>query len=118
MEFTYTKSGSVGVYALKGNLIGETDGIAITESFSERLAEGVRRFVIDLEFLQHINSTGLGVLITLLTKARKVSGELTLANPSSYIQNLLLITKLNTIFTIHDSVEDALQQLADADQTV
>ncbi|MCB0494437.1 MAG: STAS domain-containing protein, partial [Cyclobacteriaceae bacterium] len=57
----------------------------------------------------HINSSGLGVLITLLTKARKVGGEVVLANPSAYIKNLLLITKLNTIFKIHPNQEKALE---------
>lgn len=113
MEFTFINKEDVGIYELNGNLIGETDGIPITESFSDKLEEGVLRFIIDLKGLQHINSSGLGVLITLLTKARKVGGELTLANPSDYIKNLLLITKLNTIFQIHTSVEEAINSFMD-----
>ncbi|MCB0479746.1 MAG: STAS domain-containing protein, partial [Crocinitomicaceae bacterium] len=77
-------------------------------SFSEQLENGMKNFVIDLADLQHINSSGLGVLITLLTKARKVGGEVTLSNPSTYINNLLLITKLNTIFQIHPTKEKAI----------
>mgnify|MGYP001802035832 FL=1 len=85
--------------------------MAMTESFSEKLELGYEQFVIDLSDLQHINSSGLGVLITLLTKARKKGGELMLANPSSYIKNLLLITKLNTIFEIHATTDEALGAL-------
>lgn len=107
MEFEYSSDQSTGIYALKGNLIGETDGLSITESVSDQLAEGKRNFIIDLSQLQHINSSGLGVLITLLTKARKVGGELILAQPSSYIKNLLLITKLDTIFQIYPNIEEA-----------
>lgn len=113
MEFIFKKKEDIGIYELNGNLIGETDGIAITESFSDKLEEGTMRFIIDLKGLQHINSSGLGVLITLLTKARKVGGELTLANPSDYIKNLLLITKLNTIFQIHTSVDEAINNFMD-----
>ncbi len=110
MEFTFSTSDKhIGVYHLKGNLIGETDGLSITESLNERIQEGFKQFVIDLNELQHINSSGLGVLITLLTKARKVGGEVVLANPSAYIQNLLLITKLNTIFQIHTSTDEAVE---------
>ena len=112
MNFQYKNASSqVGIYNLNGNLIGEKDGIPITESFAEKLDEGVRYFVIDLKKLQHINSAGLGVLITLLTKARKNDGEVVLANPSSYIQNLLVITKLNSIFKIFDDTESALGAL-------
>jgi anti-sigma B factor antagonist len=109
MEFSTSTKDQVVVYQLEGNLIGETDGINITESLSEFLDNGEKNFVIDLEGLQHINSSGLGVLITLLTKARKVGGEVVLANPSAYIKNLLLITKLNTIFKIHPNQEQALE---------
>lgn len=108
MEFSTSKAGKVVIYHLSGNLIGETDGIPITESFSEKIEEGARQFVIDLSELQHINSSGLGVLITLLTKARKIGGEVTLANPSSFIKNLLIITKLNTIFKIYPTQDEAV----------
>lgn len=108
MDFDFSPKNEIGIYHLKGNLIGETDGIAITESFTEKLEDGFRMFVINLEELQHINSSGLGVLITLLTKARKLGGELILSSPSTYIKNLLLITKLNTIFQIHPSMDEAI----------
>ncbi len=112
MEFTYKQmSPQVGIYNLQGNLIGEQDGIDITESFSEKLEEGSRQFVIDLSHLQHINSSGLGVMITLLTKARKLGGEVVLSNPSNYIQNLLVITKLNSIFKVFDDRESALAEI-------
>lgn len=109
MEFSFTSHGQdTGTFVLKGNLIGEADGINITESFMEQIDHGIRHFILDLSSLQHINSSGLGVFITLLTKARKVGGEVALAGPSTYISNLLMITKLNTIFHIHDNVETAL----------
>ncbi|MEM9983559.1 MAG: STAS domain-containing protein [Bacteroidota bacterium] len=111
MEFSFNPDQKIGVYQLQGNLIGEKDGIPITDSFSEKLDEGVKNFVIDLGALQHINSSGLGVLITLLTKARKTGGEVVLANPSDYIGNLLLITKLNTIFQIFPTREEAVSTL-------
>lgn len=112
MEFTYESHVAAGVFLLKGNLIGENDGIALTEAFAEHLGRSAKHFVIDLGELQHINSSGLGVLITLLTKARKVGGDVLLANPSDYIRNLLLITKLNSIFNIFDSQAEALKSIA------
>ena len=109
MEFLFETIEHIGAFTLSGNLIGEKDGIPLTESFSEKLESGTQSFVIDLSEIQHINSSGLGVLITLLTKARKVGGEVVLSGPSSYISNLLLITKLNTIFTIHATQDEAVE---------
>lgn len=98
---------STSVFTLSGSLIGETDGMPLTDAFNECMEDGSLHFIMDLTDLKHINSSGLGVLITLLTKARKKDGELFLVNPSDFIRNLMLITKLNSIFTIFDSVEAA-----------
>jgi len=108
MDFNYIQQENIGIFTLKGNLIGENDGIAITEAFTTQIENGTQNFVVSMNELKHINSAGLGVLITLLTKARKKGGELILAQPSDFIKNLLLITKLNTIFRIYDSEEDAV----------
>lgn len=111
MDFSFSKEKNVGIYSLKGSLIGESDGMAINDSFAEQIENGILKFIIDLSELKHVNSSGLGVFITLLTKARKKGGELVLTSPSDYIQNLFLITKLNTIFTVHDSVEEAIEKI-------
>lgn len=112
MQYKYEVSESqVGVYTLEGNLIGENDGMILTNSFNDHIEDGTLNFVMDLSSLQHINSSGLGVFITLLTKARKKGGELFLVNPSEYIRNLMMITKLSSIFSIYDTVEDAFNAL-------
>ncbi|MEM6260935.1 MAG: STAS domain-containing protein [Bacteroidota bacterium] len=108
MKYSYELKHNIGVYNLAGNLIGEDDGVHITDSFAQEIGNGTSNFVIDLTQLQHINSSGLGVLITLLTKARKAGGEVVLAGPSDFIKNLLVMTKLNTIFTIYASAEEAM----------
>ena len=113
MQFKYeVNEENIGVYTMEGNLIGENDGMVLTNSFNDNMEDGTLNFIMDLTDLQHINSSGLGVFITLLTKARKKGGELFLVNPSDYIRNLMLITKLNSIFSIYDTVEDARNALS------
>lgn len=110
MDFQFEgKGGKVGVFKLTGNLIGEHDGMPLADAFNEYMEDGYINFVIDLTELKHINSSGLGVLITLLTKARKKEGELVLVNPSDHIRNLMLITKLTSIFTIYDDLDTAIE---------
>ncbi len=110
MEFTFSESEGVTILALSGNLIGENDGLRLNDTFNEKLEDGNINFIVDLTKLQHINSSGLGVLITLLTRARKRGGEMVLVNPSEYIRNLMMITKLNTIFKVFPSKEEAIIQ--------
>ena len=108
MEFTSNNENGYTVFELSGNLIGEHDGMPLADAFNESIQNGERKFIIDLTELKHINSSGLGVLITLLTRARKKDGELVLVNPSEYIRNLMLITKLNTIFKVYDELQEAV----------
>lgn len=107
MEFTYEKNNNSIIYRLTGNLIGEYDGIAIVESVNDKIGDGHKNFIMNMKDLQHINSTGLGVLITILTKARKIGGDVVLSQPSSFISNLLIITKLNSIFKVYNDLEEA-----------
>lgn len=100
MNFTQTNTDSGCTFTLEGGLIGEKDGMALTEAFSDALAAGARHFVLDIAQLTHTNSSGLGVLITLHTKAQKAGGKLVLHAPNSFMQNLLKITKLNTVLEI------------------
>jgi anti-sigma B factor antagonist len=107
MEFTYEKNNNSIIYHLTGNLIGEYDGIAIVESVNDKIGDGHKNFIMNMKDLQHINSTGLGVLITILTKARKIGGDVVLSHPSTFISNLLIITKLNSIFKVYNDLEEA-----------
>lgn len=110
MKIEFEKKGPItGVFRLHGNMIGETDGMPLAEAFNEQLEDGYLHFILDLSELKHINSSGLGVFITLLTKARKKDGDVVIVNPSQNIRNLLMITKLNSIFFLYDSVEAALE---------
>jgi anti-sigma B factor antagonist len=56
--------------------------------------------------VRYISSSGLGLLITLLTKMKNAGGELLLTAPSEHVKKLLLITKLNGIFKVFDSIDE------------
>jgi anti-sigma B factor antagonist len=96
---------------LEGDLIGENEGALIVEKASSFIDKGVVRTVVDIADVKYINSAGIGVLITLLTKFRNKGGELVLLNPSQHVQKLLIITKLNSIFQIAESKELAIELL-------
>ena len=68
----------------------------------------VNNFIIDLENVEWMNSSGLGILISTVTVLRNNNGSLRLINVSDKIKNLLKITKLNTVFTLHDNYEQAV----------
>lgn len=96
---------------LKGNLIGEDSGSGILGVANDVLAKGTIKCAVDISEVKYINSTGIGVLITLLTKFRNQSGEMVIIKPSDHVQKLLIITKLTAIFKIVDTLEEAVSSL-------
>lgn len=113
MFFTYTskKEGNIHILTLKGDLIDKNQADKLIEEVNETILNNHIRFVVDLGNLKYLNSSGLTILIQILTKARKAGGEAVIANVGKRIKELLVITKLNTVFTVADTVEQGIAKL-------
>lgn len=109
MNFSHELKNDKLIIRLSGDLIGEDNGASIMEAVSSALQKGVMVCVVDISGLRYINSSGIGVLITILTKFRNKSGEVYLMKPSESVQKLLVITKLNAIFHIVQSEEEVVK---------
>ena len=111
MKYTNEIVDNVLVVNLSGDLIGEDNGFTLLELVNDTISQNIIRCTIDISDLRYINSSGIGVLITVLTKFRNKGGELYLVKPSESVQKLLIITKLNAIFNIADNKEEAILKL-------
>lgn len=100
------------VLTLEGDLIGDDSGSKLMGLVSDAINDGAKNCIIDLSKVRYISSSGIGVLITILTKVRNIGGEVVLTSPSEHVKKLLIITKLNNIFTVYDSVEKAFAAIA------
>jgi anti-sigma B factor antagonist len=94
---------------LSGDLIGEDNGANILDKVNTAIQDEIRICTIDISKLRYINSSGIGVLITILTKFRNKGGEVYLMKPSETVQKLLVITKLNAIFQIVQNEEEVFK---------
>ena len=103
MVFNHEVKNNVLIIRLTGDLIGEDNGAAVIEVVINALQQKVKTCIVDISGLRYINSSGIGMLITILTKFRNKSGEVYLMRPSESVQKLLVITKLNAIFHIIQS---------------
>jgi len=68
-----------------------------------------KRVILNLSGVTYIDSGGLGTLVALYTTARNNGGSIKLANLTQRVGDLLQVTKLVTIFDVHDSEEQALE---------
>lgn len=114
MKLTYTsEKNKFGFFlTLSGDLVGDEIGPKLVELVSDAIFEGEKLFLVDLADVRYISSSGIGLLITMLTKMRNSGGEFYLTSPSDHVKKLLIITKLNNIFTVFETRESATKMLA------
>lgn len=90
---------------------GEVD-IATAPKLREKLVElssqGAQQVVVDLEAVEFLDSTGLGVLIGGMKRLRGLDGDLTLVCTQPRILKVFEITGLNRAFSIHGTVDAAV----------
>ena len=74
----------------------------LKEQVLEQLERGDRKFIVDFSKTDYIDSSGLGVLVTLSKKIREQGGQLSLASLSEDLRTLFELTKLDTLFIFSD----------------
>ena len=71
------------------------------------LQSGIRRFVIDISEVGHLDSSGCGEMISAHTSVLRAKGSLVFLNPSEFVRLLLIRTKLNQVLNIVDTLDEA-----------
>ena len=110
MEFKYTleKKKKLVLVKLSGNLIVENQITKLLEEIDDHILDNFIYYIVDLSELNHMNSNGLNILINILTKSRNAGGETIITGLSEKINKLIVITKLNTVFSIAGSQKEAI----------
>jgi len=106
-DYSYLQNENYVLISLKGNLMDKMQAHSILSLMDEWLESGKRKFILDLEELHYMNSSGLGVIINFLTKTRNKDGEIIICNVSEKINDLLVITKLHQVFNVINSIKEA-----------
>jgi anti-sigma B factor antagonist len=107
LDIRETEREGVTILSLKGRLtVGEAS--SVREKVSEVLAKGCNKVILDLSEVDYIDSTGLGSMVICYTTIKKASGALKLVNLNKRNIELLLLTKLHTIFEVFSDERDAV----------
>ena len=106
MSFTVKNERGVVTLGVDGQLI-VGNRHELKQKVLDALEGGARRFVIDFTQTGYIDSSGLGVLVSLSKKIREQGGELRLAGLNEDLQTLFELTKLDTLFTITRTPQEA-----------
>jgi len=110
MKLSYEDKGPVTVLSIKGDLsVEETD--RFQRETLQRMEENVRDFVLDLESLDFIDSSGLETLLWLQDKCQELLGQVRLASCPEHISKVLEVTRLAGRFDCHPDVGTAVKSL-------
>ena len=105
MSMTYTTRdvGGVTIVDLSGKITLGEGGVTLREEVRKLLDEGKKKIVLNLADVNYIDSSGLGELVSAYTAVKNGGGELKLLNLTSKVRDLLVITKLVTVFDVKDN---------------
>jgi anti-sigma B factor antagonist len=93
------------IYCPDRIVAGATDEL---RSAAEAAIQNSGRVVLDLQSVQYIDSSGLGLLAYLSVSARKRAGDVKLAAPSGHVKEVLEITMIGRMLNIHPTVDGAV----------
>lgn len=113
MEFSFEIEKKEGYHLLKmaGNLMDKNSALPMLNTIQELSESGDNRYILDLGKLIYMNSSGINVLINILTRARNMGGDVVITGISQKINSLLVVTKLNSVFKVSDTIVDAEEKI-------
>lgn len=103
------KKKNVLVIYLAGKLLGGPEAQELLEKLQQLIDAGEKNVLIHLREVERMNSSGLGILISAFTSFRNNGGQLVIVAPNDSVRKLMKITKLDSVFRILDTEEEALQ---------
>ena len=113
LEFLHTTQGSVEIISVTGRLISKMDSENLISTVNDLVANEKTTILLDLSSLNYMNSTGLNILLGMFTATRNAGGDMCLCNVCEKVEELLVMTKLNSVFTIYKSMDEALSAFSE-----
>lgn len=95
---------------LEGKIIGDSV-TKLKQTIEELIESGIKWLIIDLAEVPLMDSWALGTIIMAYMKLKERNGKLMLLYAQKNIIDILNITKLNTLFEIHDNMQTALASI-------
>jgi len=108
LEVNERQAGDVTILDLTGSVRMGEGAVSLRNSIRGLNDDGKKKILLNLAGVKNIDSSGIGELIANYTTIRRGGGQLKLLNLTEKIQNLLVITKLLTVFDSYDNEAEAL----------
>jgi anti-sigma B factor antagonist len=107
----------VMVIDLEGRIVRGDSSLALRDAVRDLVGKGNTKILLNLGEVSYFDSPGIGELFAAFTRVVNQGGELKILNPTERVKDLLQVTKLYTVFDVHDNEANALRSFSSAAAT-
>lgn len=108
LNITERRSGSAIVLDLEGNIRLGEGSLELRNALSQLIKGGEKKVLLNLAHVTYIDSSGLGEIVAGYTSLQKNGGEMKLMYLTRRVNELMIITKLLTVFEVFDNETEAV----------
>ena len=109
LEIKERTVGEIVILELSGKITIGEGSVQLREAVSRLLEAGRNKIILNLSAVSYVDSSGIGELVSRYTTTKNAGGRLKLLNLPKKIKDLLMITKLLTVFEIYEDEQAALE---------
>lgn len=107
MKLLVRTNGPIRILDLEGNITIGKEDLALRDAFLKLVQEGHTRFILNLDRVGYIDSSGLGEIVACKKRALEKGGEVILLNPSPRVFELLQLSRLTEVFKVFRDEDEA-----------
>ncbi len=104
--------GDVSVLDVAGRITLGEGSSALRDSIRDLVAKGQKKILLNLGEVSYIDSSGIGELVSGFTSVTNSGGQLKLLSLTKRVKDLLQITKLYTVFDVHETEANAIRSFS------
>lgn len=102
----------VAVVDVSGRITLGEGSSSVRDSLRELIGKGEKKILLNLSEVSYIDSSGIGELVSAYTTISNQGGTLKLVGLTKRVKDLLQITKLYTVFDVHEDEAHAIRSFA------
>ena len=100
-------NGNIGMIEIIGDVTGQSED-ALMGAYNQVTSQGARNILLDFSRLDYMNSSGIGLLVTLLIRVKRQNQRLYACGLTEYYRQIFDLTRLDEAIVIYPSEEEAL----------
>jgi len=103
-------NGNIGMIEIVGDVTGQSED-ALMGAYNQVTSQGARNILLDFSRLDYMNSSGIGLLVTLLIRVKRQNQRLYACGLSEYYRQIFDLTRLDEAIVIYPTEQEAMAAL-------